>query len=231
MKIVDYILPYGEYFADIRKKDTIYLHHTAGGHRPDWTIDGWKHDRAKTGGKLPIATSYIIGGLSTNNSESAYDGVVYRAFDENYWAHHLGTKQQNNRNLNQRSIGIELCNYGPLVLNKEGKFISYVNKEVPASMVVTLDEPFRGFKYYHRYTDKQLTTLRKLLLDISDRHNIDIKKGMREFLKPPYRLAHAFDYQENALKGNPGLWTHTNVRKDKTDCYPLPELISLILSL
>ena len=231
MKTVDYILPFGEYYADIRKKDTVYLHHTAGGHRPDWTIDGWKHDRNKTGGKLAVATAYVIGGISTTNGDTTYDGLVYRAFDEKYWAHHLGLKQQNNRNLNQRSIAIELCNYGPLVLDREGRFINYVNKEVPASMVATLDEPFRGYKYYHRYTNKQLDSLRTLLLGISERHNIDIRKGMREQFQVPYSHAYAFDLKDDAAKGSPGLWTHSNVRKDKTDCFPQPELISLIHSL
>jgi hypothetical protein len=231
MKIVDHILPIGEYYADIRKKDSVYIHHTAGGHRPDWTIDGWKHDRAKTGDKLAVATAYVIGGISTTNLDNAYDGVVYRAFDEKYWAHHLGLKQQNNRTINQRSIAIEICNYGPLILNAEGKFINYVKKEVPPSMVVTLDEPFRGYKYYHRYTDKQLEALAKLLKEISLRNNIDIKKGMAELLTVPYRLSYAFDMQDDALKGAPGLWTHSNVRKDKTDCSPQPGLIRLIQSL
>lgn len=231
MRTVDYILPFGEYYADIRKKDTVYIHHTAGGHRPDWSIDGWKHDRNKTGGKLAVATAYVIGGISTTSGNESYDGLVYRAFDEKYWAHHLGLKQQNNRNLNQRSIGIELCNYGPLVLDREGRFINYVNREVPASMVVTLDEPFRGYKYYHRYTDKQLDSLRTLLLGIAERHNIDIRKGMREFLQVPYSQSYAFDLKDDAMKGSPGLWTHSNVRKDKTDCFPQPELVSLIHSL
>lgn len=231
MKTVDYILPFGEYYADIRKKDTVYLHHTAGGHRPDWTIDGWKYDRNKTGGKLAVATAYVIGGISTTNGDELYDGLVYRAFDEKYWAHHLGLKQQNNRNLNQRSIAIEICNYGPLVQDRKGRFINYVNKEVPASMVATLDEPFRGYKYYHRYTDRQLDSLRTLLLGISERHNIDIRKGMREYLQVPYSLSYAFDLKDDAAKGSPGLWTHSNVRKDKTDCFPQPELVSLIHSL
>jgi hypothetical protein len=231
MKIVDHILPIGEYYADIRTKDSIYIHHTAGGHRPDWTIDGWKHDRKKTGDKLAVATAYVIGGISTTNLDNTYDGVIYRAFDEKYWAHHLGLKQQNNRTLNQRSIAIEICNYGPLVLDRHGRFINYVNKEVPVQLVATLDEPFKGFKYYHRYTEKQLDALYKLLKDLSLRHNIDVRRGLAEYLKPPYRFNFAFELKDEAMKGNPGLWTHSNVRKDKTDCFPQPELISLIQSL
>jgi len=231
MTIVDQILPYGEYYADIRKKDSIYIHHTAGGHRPDWAIDSWKFDRTKTNGKIAVATSYVIGGLSTSTDESSYDGVVYRAFDEKYWAHHLGLKQQNNRTINQRSIAIEICNYGPLIESSNGKFINYVNKEVPLCMVGTLSEPFRGYTHYHKYTNKQLDSLKILLLDIADRHNINLRKGLHEHLGIPFRSNYAFEIQQDALKGLPGLWTHTNVRSDKTDCWPQQELVDLITSL
>ena len=231
MNIVDYILPYGEYYADIRKKDAIFLHHTAGGHRPDWTIDGWKHDSTKTNGKLAVATAYVIGSSSTTSDDARYDGLVYRAFDEKYWAHHLGLKVANNRTLNNKSVAIEICNYGPLIQNSKGEFINYVKKQVPASMVVTLDEPYRGYKYYHKYTDKQLDSLGVLLKEISDRQGIDLKKGMQEFLKTSLNPASAFEIKQEALRGDSGLWTHSNTRKDKTDCSPQPELISLILSL
>jgi hypothetical protein len=231
MTIVDHILPIGEYYADIRKKESIFIHHTAGGHRPDWTIDGWAHDRTKTNGKLAVATAYVIGGLSTSTSESSYDGVVYRAFDEKYWAHHLGLKQQNNRTLNQRSIAIELCNYGPLTKTREGVFINYVNKSVPLCMVGILDQPFRGFRYYHKYTDKQLDSLRALILDLSKRHNINVKSGMVEYMTPPFGVNQAFELSDDAIKGKVGLWTHSNVRRDKSDTWPQPELIELIRSL
>jgi hypothetical protein len=231
MKIVDYILPFGEYYADIRKKDTIYIHHTAGGHRPDWTIDGWRHDVTKTGDKLAVGTAYVIGGISTTDKDDSFDGVVYRAFDEKYWAHHLGLKQQNNRKLNQKSIAIEICNYGPLIKNSKGEFINYVKKQVPSTMVAVLEKPFRGYTYYHRYTNKQLDSLRVLLKGISERHGIDLEKGMRQHLTPPNSFPSAFEVKEEALRGDPGLWTHSNVRKDKQDNFPQPELIELILSL
>lgn len=231
MEITDAILPIGEYYADVRKKETIYIHHTAGGHRPDWTIHGWKQDRTRTGNRLAVGTAYVIGGMSTSTNELEYDGKIYRAFDENYWAHHLGIRQQNNRALNQKSIGIEICNYGPLTKTSDGKFLNYVNREVPMCMVQELERPFRGFKYYHRYTEKQMESLKWLLGEISTRHGIDLNKGLREMLKVDVPENVAFDLNSAPLKGHTGLWTHTNVRRDKTDCSPQPHLVGLINSL
>ena len=229
MTFVDHILPVGEYYADIYKKTSIYIHHTAGGHRPDWTIDGWARDKAKTGGKLAVGTAYIIGGLSTSSNDTSFDGVIYRAFDERYWAHHLGVKQHNNRMLNQKSIAIELCSYGPLTKTRDGVFINYVNKPVPLCMVGVLERPYRGFKYYQKYSDKQLASLKGLLLELASRHNIDLKSGIRRYIGDPNKSP--FELNEDALKGYPGLWTHSNVRSDKNDCWPQPELVSLISSL
>ena len=41
----------------------------------------------------------------------------------------------------------------------------------------------------------------------------------------------AFDYNAQCIAGYEGLWTHTNVRKDKFDCFPQPELREMIASL
>ena len=41
----------------------------------------------------------------------------------------------------------------------------------------------------------------------------------------------AFLLNNDALAGKPGVWTHTNVRKDKFDCSPQDNLIAMIKSL
>ena len=40
----------------------IYLHHTAGSHRPDWVVASWERDKTGSGGVRHIATAYVIGG-------------------------------------------------------------------------------------------------------------------------------------------------------------------------
>ena len=93
-----------EYFPIDTIKDTIYLHHTAGSHRPDLTIDCWNSDRSENGNKIRVATSYVIGGISTRNLDASYNGKIFEAFESKYWSHHLGIKSKKNTFLNQKSI-------------------------------------------------------------------------------------------------------------------------------
>lgn len=228
MTITDKLLEDGEYFKEVIKKDTIYVHHSAGSHRPDWVIDGWERDKAKNGNKLPVGTAYIIGGLSTTDRNADWDGKIIRAFDDKYWAHHLGCTTANNKILNQKSIGIEICNYGPIIKTKEGIFLNYVNKEVPADMVEELTVPFRNFKYYHKYTDAQIQSLKELLISISTKHGIDLKQGLLQFAGT---LHGGLEVNQAAMKGVPGLWSHSNVRSDKFDCWPQSQLLQMIKTL
>lgn len=230
MRVIQYLLKDDEYYTEIRKKDTIYIHHTAGGHRPDWTIDGWERDTTKSGTSLRVGTAYVIGGLSTSSAESAYNGVIYQAFNEKYWCNHLGLKQFNNKVLNMSSIAIELCNYGPLTKSRNGEFLNYVNKPIPLNMVGILKSPFRGYTYYHKYTDQQLSSLRELLKYLSQKYTINLNLGLKEILRNA-NVLNAFEMNDNALKGSPGVWTHVNVRRDKYDCWPQPELITLLKNL
>jgi hypothetical protein len=229
MKFTDKILPDGEYYKEIIEKDTIFLHHTAGSHRPDWSIDGWSFDKNKTGGKLAVGTAYVIGGISTTNNDVSFDGKIYRAFDDKYWAHHLGLSVINNKILNQKSIGIEICNYGPVTKNQNGIFFNYVKKPVPANMVIELEKPFRGFNFWQKYTDKQLASTKALILDIALRHpKIDLRGGLRQFI---HQGAAAFELNGGGTKGVSGIWSHSNVRADKLDIFPQPQIIELIKSL
>ena len=61
--------------------------------------------------------------------------------------------------------------------------------------------------------------------------NIKDIKGLIEWIKKegPHK---AFEYHEDASKGKvKGLLTHANVRKDKYDLFPQPELIDMLLSI
>jgi hypothetical protein len=269
-------LDISEYFQSKTTKDTIYLHHTAGSHRPDWTIDSWNRDRTDTGNKVKVATSYVIGGISTRDLNNEFDGKVYEAFDPMYWAHHLGVKSKNNTFLNQKSISIELCNYGPLTKSKDGRFFSYVKSEVPETLVTELETPFRGHKYYHSYTEQQLDSLRSLIIHLSDKFEIDISKGLKkEITKSTLKLPNKATIREKqiwlnrngftdsrgrkivedgingdstreaemkigtsplelnplAIDGYPGIWSHSNVRVDKTDIFPQKGILSMLQSI
>jgi N-acetyl-anhydromuramyl-L-alanine amidase AmpD len=223
-------LPPEEFVPEVTKKDTVYLHHTAGGHRPDWVVDGWMADRTATGSRSRVATAWVLGGSSTTLTDESWDGVAVRAFPDENWAFHLGVRNAPAGSLDRKSVGIEICSYGQLIRTPDGRFLNWVKKEVPASMAVDLGAPFRGFQFYQRYTNKQLAAVKELLLDIANRHAIDIRKGLPALLRKKATAA-AFEFQADALAGKPGLWTHTNVRTDKVDCQPQQELIDLLVSL
>ena len=170
-----------EYYHDIVTKKTIYLHHTAGSHRPDWVISSWERDKTGSGGVRHIATAYVIGGKSTRNGNTDFDGVVIECHPPEKWAHHLGIKAYNNKKLNQESIGLEICNYGPLHIIGD-EYFNYVNGKVPAGDVVDLGYEFRGFRYYHAYTPAQIEATKNLIVKLGNDFNIDIKKGMQHVL-------------------------------------------------
>jgi hypothetical protein len=120
--IYDCLLSDDEYVKRETQKTTIWLHHSGGGSRPDWTINGWE-----TNNGLKVGTHFVIGRKSSTGDIQVWDGKVLKAIDDRYWVSHLGIETKSDQ-LNSRSIGIELCNYGPLTLGKDGNFYNYVNK-------------------------------------------------------------------------------------------------------
>jgi|TARA_R110000787_G_scaffold133098_4_gene245390 hypothetical protein len=180
MEINKQFLEGDEYYSTESEKNTIVLHHTAGSHRPDWVISSWDRDRSKGGRPLRVATQFVIGGKSTRNGDTEWDGVIVQALPVEMWAHHIGTKNSNNVQLNKHSIGIEICNYGPLTKTKNGEYFTYVNSKVPEEDVINLGKNWRGYSYYQKYTEKQIESLKFLIEKYSVEYDIDIKKGMVE---------------------------------------------------
>lgn len=210
-------LPVGEYNPGPTKKEWLFLHHTAGWHDPYQVIDIWgKDDRGS------IATEFVLGGQSVKGGDIKHDGVVVQAFPKGGYAWHLGT---GNNVMHRCSVGIEVCNFGSI---SNGK--TYVGVPADPHQVVELAKPFRGNKYWHAYSDKQLSSLKKLILYIANRDLIDIHKGLVPLIKQ--KGADAFDlYDPTLVEKTKGLWSHTNVRKDKVDMFPQQELLDMLLSL
>lgn len=213
-----------QYFNDDIEKTCIFLHHTAGWENPYSTIKWWGSDD-----RGQIGTQFVIGGVNIKTGENKFDGKTLEAFPEGSWAYHLGGKAP--LELTKKSIGIELCNFGYLI-EKYGTFYTYTGNIVDEKYVTELNDPFRGHKYYHSYTAQQIESLRKLLVFLGSKYYIDLTCGMREWLIGSYNKVDAFEYKDNIF-GGPycGIYSHTNVRKDKFDVYPHPLLIEMIESL
>jgi len=213
-----YFLPTNEYKAGPTDKEYIFLHHTAGWHNPYACIDEWGRDTRGT-----IATEFVLGGPSVKGNDTKYDGVMVQAFPEGGYGWHLG--KNGSQHMHTHSVGIEVCNFGYVVNGK-----TYAGTRVDDSQIVTLDKPFRGHKTWHRYSDAQIEELRKWILWIGERDSIDVREGLPTWIKQ--KGTDAFEWNEDAYYGKvKGLLTHTNTRRDKTDMFPQPELIDMLLSL
>jgi len=215
-------LPKGEYIQNEAPilNDYIFIHHTAGWHNPHKTIASWGRD---TRGR--IATEFVMGGQSIKGNDDRYDGVTVQAFPEGCQGWHLGATKD--YYMNRHSVGIELCSFG--YLTEEGK--TYVGGQADESQIVELAELFQGYTKWHKYSEKQINNLRKLLIYIGSRDNIDLQEGLVQWIHKMGAIK-AFGFQQDACEGKvKGLLTHTNVRKEKSDCFPQQELIDMLLSL
>jgi len=216
--IEQYHLKKGEYLDGPTKKEYLFLHHTAGGPNPYQVVDMWGRD---TRGK--IATEFVLGGKSVINGNATHDGKLIQCMPTGAYAWHLG--ENGSQHMHSHSVGIEVCNMGPI---KNGK--TYTGALADPKEVVELAQAFRGNKSWHRYSDKQISILKSWILFIAERDNIDVRKGLVEEIKK--KGAAGFEWNENAYYGRiKGMWTHTNTRKDKSDMFPQQELIDMLLSL
>lgn len=232
--IYDHLIDEYEYTKEITNKNTIWLHHTAGGSRPDWSINGWEKDHLKDKMGRPIfdnngniqplkvGTAYVVGRKSSTTGDNLWDGKILRAFDDKYWAYHLGINSNKSVELNSKSIAIEICNYGPLTLGKDGRFYNHVNKPLNDKEVVKLDKPFRGYEYFEKYTDAQLESTRKLIIYLINKYNITLEGKIYN--------DKWFDYDDKWFTTG-GIRSHGQVRRDKYDIFPQKEMIEMLNSL
>jgi N-acetyl-anhydromuramyl-L-alanine amidase AmpD len=220
-----------EYVRDYGKVEPInlFIHHTAGWNNPYKTIKSWNNDK-----RGRVATQYLIGGTSIKigkYGDDKYNGTVVECFPDNYLGWHTG-KVGNFNKVSKLSVGIEINNFG-YAKKKGDKFYNYVNVEVPADMICDLGYEFRGHRYWHAYTNEQIESLRLLIMHIKDTYpKINLENGLPRLLKEGVHPKDAFEYNENCNYGRElGVWTHTNIRKDKFDCFPQPELVEMLKNL
>ena len=104
-KIIQHRLSKDQFVDELTDKRQIYLHHTAGG--PDAVSVARYFDTKPE----RVATAFIIGA----------NGTIVQCFSSKDWAYHLGLKESIFKaskvpylSLDPISIGIEVCNWGPL---------------------------------------------------------------------------------------------------------------------
>lgn len=214
---VEYFMPEDEYKKGPVHYEYLFLHHTAGWHNPYKCVEYWDSDNGT------IATEWVMGGPSVKGNDDTYDGELVQCFPHGNYAWHLG--KNGSQHMHVHSVGIEICNFGYVVNGK-----TYAGTTVADSQIVTLKEEFRGYKTWHRYSDKQIEQLEKWMKFVGERDGIDIRAGLPALIKQ--KGAAAFEFNEDAYYGKvKGTWTHTNTRKDKFDLFPQQELMDMLVSL
>lgn len=228
-KINQYPLKKGQFQVGPTKKEYLFLHFTAGWENPYNVVNDWNNDTRGS-----IGTQFVIGGRNCQTLVDKYDGEIVECMNYKNYAWHLGI---GNVHLHRNSIGIEVCNFGPLT--KVGSdYFSWANKRVVPSEIVQLAKDFRGYKAFHKITNDQLHAMNFLIAKIAKDTGIDPTKGLKERLKKmdPYK---AFGYDPEIKTGAiKGLFCHTNVSGpnkwggfSKWDLAPQDEVIDLINSL
>ena len=209
-KIVQERLDSNQYNHEEHPKRQIYLHHTAGGPSAVNVAKFFNSQQGK------VATAFIIGAK----------GTIVQCFSSKHWAYHLGLKEDifneagvGYQSLDKISIGIEICNYGPLT-KRNGYYYNYLNARVDYTEVEFLATKYKGHIYWQKYTDAQIESTRQLLVYLCDTYSI-----------PRTYYASIFDIDKRALQGERGIFTHNSVRKDKSDIYPCPRMITMLESL
>lgn len=219
-RILKYYLPSNEYVHLNYKNGYMFLHHTAGREDPLKVIDSWSRDS-----RGRVGTEFVLGGRSHTTSDDYSDGLMVQAFPENNLAWHLG--KTGSGMMNKSAVGLEICSMGYL---DEG-YKTYVGSTASKHEVIKLKEPFKGKLFWHKYSTMQIEQTEKLIKYVEQRDQIDMRLGLKQWIKKygPYK---AFDFHQDAYLGKVrGLLTHANVRRDKTDCYPDPDLVDMIMSL
>lgn len=188
----------GQYYAEVTEKNLIIGHFSASDGTPeavgDWFDSGGANYRSAAGNTVPVATAYSLG----------KDGKIIEMFDPEHWAVHLGSGLSDE----QRSIGIELVNAGPLRKRGE-KFFWWPGNysyEYTGRVYDNITD-WRGFRYFAAFPVIQVETFARLTAHLIQRFKMNTR-----FVSGNLYLPGA-----SALIG---FAMHCNFRADKFDLGP-----------
>jgi len=212
--IVQYPMPTNQYVNVAGTKTQIVLHHTASGPNPFAVIDYWNSTSER------VATPVVIGGFGQ------HDGIIAQGYSSKFYAGHIGRAHGIDKwglpyfDYSSISIGVEICNWGYLTKTSKG-FVNYVGGVVPDNQVFELLTQYRGFKYFQKYTPKQIDAVEKLLRYWNKIYNIPLT----------YKEKEMWELSKDAHNKVPGVYTHNSYRLDKSDIFPDPAMINMLKSL
>lgn len=182
--------PLKNYFQTNCVKKRIALHHTCG-YSADGAISSWRERTDRVG------TPYVV----------ERDGKIYQVFDDAFYAWQFGLSNNPRRTeIEQSSIGIEIVNLGYLIKLQNNTFADMYGRAYKGE-VFDNKTPWRGYRYWHPYSEAQYIAVANLINMLSQKHDI------------PIRINHSIDFDMSAVDKYT-IFNHANVRKDKTDLSP-----------
>jgi N-acetylmuramoyl-L-alanine amidase len=185
------------YHREAQQKDQIVLHYTMGYLRGDIA--------QLTRNNMHVSVPFVIG----------CNGKIYNLFSSKYWSYHLGPGSVGgNKVRSQKTIGIELCNIGPLTNRGDALSTSYSSTDKYCDLAQTehyQSASYRDFDYYSTFADAQYEALIVLVRYLTARY--DIK---RKFLPESERFE-----TRDSVPSFGGIVSHVNYRATgKTDIGP-----------
>ncbi len=188
-----------QYLPQRHRKDLIVLHFTAG-------TSCESAYRSWAGNPDRVATAFGVDP----------DGAIVEFFPAECWAYHLGIKGTHRHD--QRSIGIEIANAGPLKLAPaDSRQLNWWPGNWGARYC-SLEETdryhrssFRGIDYFACMPDMQQRAVGVLVNRLCDQFEIP---------KIASKAARSGEFDPQAFEGYSGVATHSNFRRDKWDVGP-----------
>ncbi len=194
MNVINYPLDDTHWFAEIFPKKYIVWHGTEGrtafsDGKATSSIDHWASQGT-------IATAWLID----------RDGSIYKTFDDEFWANHVGKGFQS---IDQQSIGIELANELGLYPQSNGKmkttFNAYYHGPFFKYEWNDRADAKTNPKFWASLSDEQTSALIELTLNICSRFNIQ-----------PKLYYPSTEFNPECLN-SATIICHSNIRSDKTD--------------
>jgi N-acetyl-anhydromuramyl-L-alanine amidase AmpD len=154
-------LPPNQFVPEPQTKDLVVLHFTAGGSTAG-AINSWLSTPER------VATAYLVD----------VDATIFEVFDPRCWAAHLGVGATQNpgHQLDRRSIGIEIVNWGGLK-RAGGQLNCWPNNYTQRYCAIEekgryVESNFRGFGYFASFPDAQLAAAIALTRHLCDQFGI-----------------------------------------------------------
>lgn len=196
----------GQFFRQIYPKKNIVLHHTVST-TAESPYNWWNMTPER------VATAFIID----------RDGTILNPMPSWAWAYHLGLNTWRNGELNRRSIGIEIVNEGRLTKEDDVfrwgddpriKFKGWTYKH--RGSLDVMRQMYRGYEYWPVYDDRQYLALNELLTWLLKKYNL------------PKTIYKGIDFNPGVVDSYT-VYSHCNVRSDKTDVSPAFDFNRIIL--